>query len=99
MIRQNSEIPITSLFKLSFVSYEIPKDWKADAVIPLYIGGDTLDPNCYRPISILPCLSKISSKAELTNRSPTISNPTVPSPLCNLVSELLMGAPQPCSRS
>src|SRR5260363_326097 len=22
-------------------------------------GGDTLDPNCYRPISILPCLSKV----------------------------------------
>uniref|UniRef100_A0A8C7GNP8 Reverse transcriptase domain-containing protein n=1 Tax=Oncorhynchus kisutch TaxID=8019 RepID=A0A8C7GNP8_ONCKI len=51
--------PITSLFNLSFVSSEIPKDWKADAVIPLFKGGDTLDPNCYRPISILPCLSKV----------------------------------------
>ena len=40
-----------------------------------------------------------SLKAKLTNRLPTISNPTVPSPLCNLVSELVMGAPQPCSRS
>jgi hypothetical protein len=29
------------------------------AVIPLFKGGDTLDPNCYRPISILPCLSKV----------------------------------------
>ena len=28
--------PITSLFNLSFVSSEIPKDWKAAAVIPLY---------------------------------------------------------------
>uniref|UniRef100_A0A8C7QED6 Reverse transcriptase domain-containing protein n=1 Tax=Oncorhynchus mykiss TaxID=8022 RepID=A0A8C7QED6_ONCMY len=56
--------PITSLFNLSFVSSEIPKDWKAAAVIPLFKGGgggggDTLDPNCYRPISILPCLSKV----------------------------------------
>ncbi|CDQ99713.1 unnamed protein product, partial [Oncorhynchus mykiss] len=50
--------PITSLFNLSFISSEIPKDWKAAAVIPLFKGGDTLDPNCYRPISILPCLSK-----------------------------------------
>ena len=50
---------ITSLFNLSFVSTEIPKDWKAAAVIPLFKGGDTLDPNCYRPISILPCLSKV----------------------------------------
>ena len=44
--------PITSLFNLSFISSEIPKDWKAAAVIPLFKGGDTLDPNCYRPISI-----------------------------------------------
>ena len=51
--------PITSLFNLSFVSPEIPKDWKAAAIIPLFKGGDTLDPNCYRPISILPCLSKV----------------------------------------
>ncbi|CDQ97981.1 unnamed protein product [Oncorhynchus mykiss] len=52
--------PITSLLNLSFVSSEIPKDWKAAAVIPLFKGGDTPDPNCYRPISILPCLSKVS---------------------------------------
>uniref|UniRef100_A0A674BNN1 Reverse transcriptase domain-containing protein n=1 Tax=Salmo trutta TaxID=8032 RepID=A0A674BNN1_SALTR len=51
--------PITSLFNLSFVSSEIPIDWKAAADIPLYKGGDTLDPNCYRPISILLCLSKV----------------------------------------
>jgi hypothetical protein len=25
----------------------------------LFKGGDTLDPNCYRPKSILPCLSKV----------------------------------------
>ena len=42
-----------------FVSSDIPKDWKAAAVIPLFKGGDTLDPNCYRPMSILPCLSKV----------------------------------------
>lgn len=51
--------PNTSLFNLSIVSSEIPKDWKTAAVIPLFKGGDTLDPNSYRPISILPCLSKV----------------------------------------
>jgi hypothetical protein len=46
----------TSFFLLS----EIPKDWKAATVIPLFKGGDrTLHPNCHRPICILPCLSKI----------------------------------------
>ena len=44
----------------SFLSSEIPNDWKAAAVIPLFKGSDTLDPNCYRPIiSILPCVSKV----------------------------------------
>jgi len=51
--------PITSLFNLSLISSEIPKDWKAAAVIPIFKGGDTSDPHCYRPISILSCLSKI----------------------------------------
>lgn len=54
--------PITSLFNLSLLSSEIPRDWKSAAVIPLFKGGDTLDPNCYRPISILPCLSKVFEK-------------------------------------
>ena len=35
--------PITSLFNLSLVSSEIPKDWKAAAVNHLFKGGDTLD--------------------------------------------------------
>ena len=66
------------------------------AVILLFKGGDTLDPNCYRPISILPCLSKVFKNQ--VNKQ-TISNTTIPSLLCNLVSELVIGAPQPRSRS
>jgi hypothetical protein len=50
---------ITSQFNLSFVLTKIPKDWKAAVGIPFIKGTDTLDPNCYRPISILPCLSKV----------------------------------------
>lgn len=51
--------PIISLFNLSLNSSELPKDWKTAAVIPLFKGGDSLDPNCYRPIFILPCISKV----------------------------------------
>ena len=50
--------PITKLFTLSLASAEIPGESKSAAVIPHFKGGDTLDPICYRPISILPCLSK-----------------------------------------
>ena len=38
-------------------------------------------------------LKKCTLTTKRSNRSPTISNPTVPSPLCNLGSELVMGAP------
>ena len=92
--------PITSLFNLSFVSSEIPKDWKAAAVIPLFKGGDTLYPNCYRPISILPCLSKVfESQVNKQITDHFESHHTFSAMQCNLVSELVMGAPQPRSRS
>ena len=81
--------PITSMFNLSFVSPEIPKDWKASLVIPLFKGGDTLDPNCYRPISTLLCLSKFF---DIQVNKQITSNPTEPSPLCNLDFELVTGA-------
>ena len=31
-------------------------------VFPLFKGGTSSDPNCYRPISILPCLAKVLEK-------------------------------------
>ena len=35
---------------------------KAATVCHLFKGGDQADPNCYRPISILLCLSKVLEK-------------------------------------
>ena len=89
--------PITSLFNLSFVSSEIAKDWKAAAVIPLFKGGDTLDTNCYRPISILPCHSKVF-ESQVNKQITDHFKSHHTSPLCNLVSELVTGAPQTCLR-
>ena len=36
--------------------------WKAATVYPSFKGGDQADPNCYRPFSSLPCLSKVLEK-------------------------------------
>jgi hypothetical protein len=47
---------------MSLLSGEVPIAWKADTVSPLFKGGDQADPNCYRHISILPCLSKVLEK-------------------------------------
>lgn len=51
--------PITYLCNLSIQSAELPSAWKTASVRPLFKGGDQADPNCYRPISILPCIAKI----------------------------------------
>uniref|UniRef100_A0A3B3CX90 Reverse transcriptase domain-containing protein n=1 Tax=Oryzias melastigma TaxID=30732 RepID=A0A3B3CX90_ORYME len=51
--------PITNIFNLSLQTAEIPQAWKSALVRPLFKGGDRSDPNCYRPISILPCLAKV----------------------------------------
>lgn len=47
--------PITHLFNLSLQT----QDWKSASVTPLFKGGDKLDLNCYRSISVLPCLAKL----------------------------------------
>ena len=54
--------PITDIFNLSLHTAEIPSDWKEAIVLPLFKGGEQTNPNSYRPISILPCVSKILEK-------------------------------------
>lgn len=54
--------PITSLFNLSFQLSVFPLDWKSAMILPLFKGGSGSHPNCYRPISILPCLAKVIEK-------------------------------------
>ena len=51
--------PLAYIFNLSISSGALPPDWKSARVIPLHKGGarDILDN--YRPISTLPCLSKV----------------------------------------
>ena len=51
--------PISDLFNPSLLSEEVPIAWNAATVHPLFKGGNQADPNCCRPISILPCLSKV----------------------------------------
>ena len=50
---------ITYLINLSLQSGTFPKQWKRAKVIPIHKSGDKESPSNYRPISILPCVSKI----------------------------------------
>ena len=54
--------PISDLFNLSLLSGEVSIAWKVGKNRHLFKGEDQADPNCYRPISILRCLSKVLEK-------------------------------------
>ena len=75
--------PIADLFNLSLHSGEVPIAWKAATVRPLFKGRDQADPNCCRPISILPCLSSLVKNLIIINLAFLMS--IVFSLVCNLV--------------
>ena len=54
---------ITSLFNISLETGIYPSTWKLAKVTPLFKKGSRQDPSNYRPISVLPTISKILEKA------------------------------------
>ena len=50
------------VFNLSIVKGIFPDDLKIARVTPVFKGGDKKDLGNYRPISVLPCFSKILEK-------------------------------------
>ena len=54
---------ITSLFNISLETEIYPSTWKLAKVTPLFKKGSRQDPSNYRPISVLPTISKILEKA------------------------------------
>ena len=53
---------ITKIINSSFREGKFPKDWKSAIVVPVHKSGDTTDVSNYRPISVLPVMSKISEQ-------------------------------------
>ena len=62
--------PIAQLCNLSLTTSSFPNSCKSAKLIPLYKKGSKTDPLNYRPISLLPLLSKIFERVvhEQTNR-------------------------------
>ena len=54
--------PLTHMINLSFKTGVVPTDWKEARVVPVYKSGPRSQVDNYRPISILPTLSKILEK-------------------------------------
>ena len=50
---------ITHIINLSITESEFPTIWKLAKVIPLLKKGDTMTPKNYRPVALLPIVSKI----------------------------------------
>ena len=58
--------PLLRVFNLSIVKRIFPDDLKIAHVTPVFKGGDEKDLENYRPISVLPCFSKILEKIMYT---------------------------------
>ena len=54
--------PLTFIINLSLRSGTVPADWKEAKVLPLFKSGSSAEIDNYRPISLLPILSKILEK-------------------------------------
>lgn len=50
---------VTNVFNASYMSGQYPSIWKLAKVTPIYKGGSKTERNNQRPISVLPCISKI----------------------------------------
>ena len=53
---------LTKMFNLSIKTGSFPQSWKCARVVPIPKGGDLSNPTNYRPISILPIVSKVLEK-------------------------------------
>ena len=54
---------LTNLFNRSLLPSTFPSAWKSGKVVPLHKSGDRCNPSNYRPITVLPTVSKILEKA------------------------------------
>ena len=53
---------LTSIFSRSILTGIYPNDWKVAKVTPLFKKGLKSDPNNYKPISVIPVVSKVFEK-------------------------------------
>ena len=54
--------PIRHVINLAIKMKTFPDCWKTGIIVPIHKGGDRFDPGQYRPVNILPALSKTLEK-------------------------------------
>ena len=65
---------VTHIVNLSINSGIFPNQWKTAKVIPLLKSGDPLNPKNYRPVAMLPILSKVLEKVVFCQVSAYMEN-------------------------
>ena len=66
LLRDSADIvakPLTTIINVSLSQGLVPTDWKGARVLPLFKKGKTDDMDNYRPISIMPAVSKVMKRA------------------------------------
>ena len=53
---------LTKIFNLSLALGEFPNSWKIAHIVPIHKKGSVHDYKMYRPVSLLPCVSKVFEK-------------------------------------
>lgn len=61
-VKEEIALPLSHLVTLSLKLSYVPISWKRAKVVPVFKSGSKLDPGNYRPISLLPTLSKVVEK-------------------------------------
>ena len=56
------ENSLAFLFNTSFETSQFPDSWKVARITPIFKGGDRTEKSNYRPISVLPVISKLFEK-------------------------------------
>ena len=64
---------VALLFNRSFREGVFPAEWKEAIVIPVFKKGSKADPSNYRPISLLPILSKVQERLVFNELYPFLS--------------------------
>ena len=70
LIKDSAELisaPLAHLINLSLKTSIFPTDWKTAKVIPTHKSDAHSNPDNYRPISVLPVISKTIEKSFITN--------------------------------
>ena len=61
--------PLTTLFRMICRYSDFPASWKISRISPIFKKGSRTDPTCYRPIAVLPTLSRVFERLLLPQLS------------------------------